>query len=508
MALSLKRRAVLWGDRTAVVDASDDRRVGYADLESEADAMARRLAARGVGPGDPVAVCSRNRIETLALLFAVRRLGAVLAPISHRLTPATVEGPLAVVDPELVVHEPGQRDLLRELPDDLTCSFEELARIDGEDYERTDRDSEDALLYLHATASADRPRVGERAGGSGGVDANEGESDAEPATADPATASGVVAVPERAVEWNCITAAAAWGLGRDDRAPTLLPLSDPDGLLRLVLPLLYVGGRVVVLRAFAAADALDAVASEGVTALFGGATEYRELVGEDAFEAVDLDAVDWFGTRSRLPADVRAALARRAPVVRAYGSVETAPNNLYRPADAPADPDCVGRPFPDCEVRLVDGEGDPAPEGAVGELAVRGPVTARGYLDGEEFPEWVRTGDLAYREDGDYYLLGAAAESLGGIASRVHPREIERALTAREGVDAAGVVPADEGVVAAFVGEADPGDLRAFLEGELPGGVALRELDRLDALPRRPTGEPDRAALRRELGGEPRLDEE
>src|SRR6056297_941043 len=132
MTLSLERRAALWGDRTAVVDASADRRVSYADLESEADAMARRLSALGVGPGDPVAVLSRNRVETLALLFAVRRLGGIFAPVSHRLTPATVEEPLEIIDPEVVVHEPAQRDLVRELPDERTHSCEDLGRHEGE----------------------------------------------------------------------------------------------------------------------------------------------------------------------------------------------------------------------------------------------------------------------------------------------------------------------------------------------------------------------------------------
>src|SRR6056297_2599576 len=163
MTLSLERRAALWGDRTAVVDASADRRVSYADLDSEADAMARKLSALGVGPGDPVAVLSRNRVETLALLFAVRRLGGVFAPVSHRLTPATVEGPLDVVDPEVVVHEAAQRDLVRELPDERTHSFEELGRHDGAEYDRADRDPDESLLYLHTKAETDRPMVGEDA---------------------------------------------------------------------------------------------------------------------------------------------------------------------------------------------------------------------------------------------------------------------------------------------------------------------------------------------------------
>jgi fatty-acyl-CoA synthase len=512
MTLSLERRAALWGDRLAVVDADADRRVSYADLESEADAMAQKLSSLGVGPGDAVAVLSRNRIETLGLLFAVRRLGGVFAPISHRLTPATVEGPLETIEPAVVVHEAAQRDLVRALPDDTGYSFEELGRVEREDYERADRDPEDSLLYLHEVQRGDRPAVGEEAGQN-----RAGESLNE----DPQTASRVVDVPKRAVEWNCITAAAAWGLGKADCAPTLLPFSDADGLLRLVVPLLYVGGRVVLLRVFDPDDALAAIEDERATVAFAGATEYRELVESDAFEATDFGSVEWFGSRSALPADAREALAREAAVVRAYGRVETGPNNLYRPAETMgedaggADPDCVGRPFPDCEVRVVEpgssSDGDELPDGDTGELQFSGPVTPRGYLseDGvEAFPEWVPTGDLASREGGDYYLLGPAGETVESASERVHPRQVERELTSREDVTAAGVVAHSEGVLVAFEGDASPGELQQTVADALPEGATVREVNRVDVLARRPTGDPDRAALRRQFVGEERFDVE
>jgi len=502
MTLSLERRAALWGDRIAVSDATDGREASYADLDSLAAALAGGLAARGVGVGDAVAVVSRNRTEVLALLFAARRLGAVLAPISHRLTPATVGEPLDAVDPAVVVHEPAQRDLVREVADDDAQSFDDL--LDGEerDYDRAAPDADRSLLYLHSREAADRSAVG--------------EADAEPnrpgesLNTDPRAAGRVVDLPERTVEWNCITAAAAWGLGRADRAPTLLPLSDTDGLHRLALPLLYVGGRVDLLRAFAPERALSAI-ERGATALFAGVTEYRELVADDAFESTDFGSVGWIGARSALPTDARDALADRAPILRAYGRVETGPNDLYRPVDRgaaePPDPDCVGRPFPDCEARIV-WEGEPVADSEVGELRVRGPVTARGYVGGGEFGEWVPTGDLAYREGGDYFVLGRAAEAADGEERRVHPREIERALEAHDGVREAGTVAGTDASLAAVVGDAEPGELRTFAADRLPESAVPREITVVESLPRRSTGEPDRAKLRRELGGEERFDTE
>ncbi|MFC4553015.1 MULTISPECIES: class I adenylate-forming enzyme family protein [Halorussus] len=522
MTLSLERRAALWGDRTAVVEDGADEsaggqagaapageRVSYADLNDRAERLARRLAALGVEAGDAVAVVSRNRVEVLALLFAVRRLGAVLAPVSHRLTPATVEGPFETVSPEVVVHEAAQRDLVREVADDRSQEFDDLRRHDGEDYERVDLDPEDPLLYLHATGEADRSAVGE--------DDEEPQRPGESLNADPTAAERVVAMSERAVEWNCVTAAAAWGLGRDDRAPTLLPFSDADGLLRTALPLLYVGGRVALLRVFDAESALAAVEREGATVCLAGATEYRELVESDAFESATLDSLEWFGAIDPLPVDAREALADEAPVVRVYASVETGANCYVPPESGGAeagpdfDPDLVGRPFPDCEVRVV-ADGERVEDGEVGEFEARGRVVASGYLDADgglrEFSGWVSTGDLAVGEDGDYYVLGRAGEAFEDADGRVHPRAVERALASHEDVTAAGAVADADGLRAVVVGDADPGELREYVADRIPSGVEPREIVDVEQLPRRPTGEPDRAKIRREwFADEERIDE-
>ncbi|WP_158058315.1 class I adenylate-forming enzyme family protein [Halorussus halophilus] len=490
MSLSLERRAALWGDRTAVVDVTDDQRVSYAELDEQAESAARRLAALGVEAGDAVAVVSRNRIEVLALLFAARRLGAIFAPISHRLTPATVEGPLDTISPAVVVHEAAQRDLVREVPDERIHSFEEFARLETESYERPNSNS-GTSLYLHPDPTR-KTRTDSRSG--------------------PRRAPPVVDVPTRAAEWNCVTVGAAWGLGRADCAPALLPLSDPDGLLRTALPLLYAGGRVVLLRAFDPSDALETIQHEGVTFCLAGATEYRELVADETFERTDFDGLDWAATRTGLPTDVREAVARRVPVVRIYASAETGANCYVPPerADRAMDPDYVGRPFPDCELRVVresEEDAERTADGEVGDLEVRGPVVAAGYVeDGEPFPEWVATGDVAYREDGDYCVLGSSSEEVRAGSERVHPRLVERTLERHEGVTAAGVVGGgaggtDDELRAMVVGSADAADVRGFARERLPNGAVPREITTVESLPRRPTGEVNRAKLRRQLDG-------
>ncbi|WP_433626292.1 class I adenylate-forming enzyme family protein [Halomicrococcus sp. NG-SE-24] len=464
MSLSIARLGDLWGDRTAVVD--DDEYASYAELAARAEETAGRLAALGVGAGDAVAVVSRNRVEVLTLLFAARRLGAAFAPVPHRLTPATVTAPVERIDPAVVVHESAQRDLVRGF--DRTRSFGELRHVDTDPREATPPAPDDSLLYLH---------VGDEEGGR------------------------VVDLPARTVAANCAAATAGWGLGRHDCTATLLPLSDADGLLRFVLPLLTVGGCVVVQRAFDPEDVAVAVERHGVTCATGGPTEFRELADEGAAET-DWSSVDWLATRARVPADVREAFP--LPLVRAYGRPEVGVNVLRGTAE---DPDAASRPFPGVELRLAETEVEERAEtgdATVGELEVRGPTTARGDLDGAPSDGWVPTGDLFRREDGAYALVGRVGERFEHAGEHVHPRIVEAVLETAPGVVAAGVVesadetggPAPKAVV---VGDVAPGALREFAEERLASHEVPRAVEVVGALPRRPTGELDRAKLRRQF---------
>lgn len=369
MTLSIDRRAMLWGDRPAVIDTDTDRTVTYNELAHRARSAASRLRTAGIGEGDIVSVISRNRITVLALFFGAYRIGATFAPLSHRLTPATVDSPHEQIAPDAVVYETAQRDLIRGMDNENTYSLEEFADLPDDGRVIASENPERRLLALP-------------------------------------TDDGIVELPTRQAEWNCITASAAWGLGRDDVAPALLPLSEPDGLLRIVLPLLYVGGSVVLARAFDPMDALANVERYSATCLFGHEKELHDLTKRDAFETADLSSLDWAMSGTAVDPSIRDEFhVHGVPLVRSYGTAVAGPNLCYVPLDRDPTENAtsIGRPFPDCDLRIVDESGAPV-EDEQGYLEAAGPLTATGYLRGERFGEWVRTGDRAFRDDGDYFL--------------------------------------------------------------------------------------------------------
>jgi len=103
----LRRSVEVYPEKLAAVQG--DRRLTYAELGALGGRLAAGLVRVGVGRGDVVSVIGMNRVEMLALHFAVPLIGGVLNAINTRLDPATIasilehaEAKLVLVEPELV----------------------------------------------------------------------------------------------------------------------------------------------------------------------------------------------------------------------------------------------------------------------------------------------------------------------------------------------------------------------------------------------------------------------
>ncbi|NRQ18463.1 Chondramide synthase cmdD [Ensifer sesbaniae] len=197
----------------------------------------------------------------------------------------------------------------------------------------------------------------------------------------------------------------------------------------------------------------------------------------------------------------------------------------------------IGRPISNTRVYLLDGDGQPVPFGAVGELYIGGAGVARGYLNrpeltaerfladlfsGEANARMYRTGDLArYRPDGNLEFLGRNDEQVKIRGFRIEPSEIAARLLEHKRVREAVVVAREDragqmrlvayvvcapqaGDEAGAEGEAgaggeDPGALagalRAHLGARLPDYMVPAAFVRLEALPLTANGKLDRKGL-------------
>ena len=179
-----------------------------------------------------------------------------------------------------------------------------------------------------------------------------------------------------------------------------------------------------------------------------------------------------------------------------------------------------GTPSPGVEVRVLDAEGRPVPDGTQGVLWVKTPSAAVGYwkrLDHSRrtfVGDWFRTGDVYVRDaDGFYTHCGREDDFFKVAGQWVVPADVEAAMLKHPGVLEAVVVGAADasGLIKTFVfviprdEAADPeglaAELRQLAESSLPAHERPREIRVVRELPRTDTGKLKRFLLKEEVEG-------
>jgi long-chain acyl-CoA synthetase len=150
-------------------------------------------------------------------------------------------------------------------------------------------------------------------------------------------------------------------------------------------------------------------------------------------------------------------------VLEGYGLSETSPVAAFNHMDAERKPGSIGTPVAGMELRLVDDGGHPIPTGddGVGEIEIRGDGVMKGYWEHPEDTDkiirdgWLRTGDLATRdEDGYYFIVDRKKDLIIRGGYNVYPGEIEDALREHEAVADVAVVGIEHALLGEEVGAA------------------------------------------------------
>lgn len=433
---------------------SERAELSYRELAGSARALAARVAA-SIRPGEPVGVLSPNGPEFLRSLFAVTAAGGAACPLP---LPAGLADVVAygdrlariadVAGMRLVLVSPRLRDLAGHLG--ATLPAVTFAIVGG---------SGDSGLRPDAAAASALPAV------------------APDDTAIVQFTSGSTALPKgvRLTHRNVLAGLAAISegiaLGTADTGGFWLPLFHDMGLfgvlagiqagipLHIWSPVSFVKQPARWLREFAASGGT-------ITAMpdFG----YRTLTAAvSPPEAADLDLTRWriaFNgaepvqwrtvhefTRRFAPSGFRAEA-----MLSVYGMAEatlaiTFPPLGREPVFDWVDRDTlavggraipveagaavaravagVGRPVAGMELRIAAPDSDAAvPAGVVGEILIRGASVTGGYLGGElgeAVGGWLRTGDLAYRRDGEVFITGRLKEMITVRGANYYPQDVE-----------------------------------------------------------------------------------
>jgi len=234
------------------------------------------------------------------------------------------------------------------------------------------------------------------------------------------------------------------------------------------------------------------------------------LPGEvlDAYDLSSLRFVTASGSRMR-PDAVTAFMDRFGDVVyNSYNATEAGLISTATPADLRIAGDTAGRPVVGTEVRILDDDLHPVPQGEVGKIAVLSGSQFEGYTSGDskDFHEdYMISGDLGrLDESGRLYVVGRDDEMIVSGGENVYPTEVEETLNAHPAVTEAAVIGVDDEQygqrLAAFVvlsagHDVSVDELKQHVKEQLAGYKVPRDLTFLDELPRNAAGK----VVKREL---------
>ena len=415
--------------------------------------LAHGLRALGVRRGERVGWLGADHPAFLEVLFAAARIGAVVAPVNHRLDPAVIDDVLLEFSPTVVVVEQGAagialppdggRRVVVGSASDADLDYEHLVARSPDAPVDVVTELDDVCILPHTSGTTGRPK---------GVMLTHGN-----------------------VTWNVVNLLSLVDFRGDDVTIAIAPFFRTGGTGVNVLPVLFTGGTVVVPESADADETLRLMEDHRVTIGFGNPDLLESLTRSPRWSSADLSSIRFFITGGAPVPErlIRTYLERRITFLQGYGLSEAAPFVLL--LDAPSalrKMGSAGRPALFVDVRTVRPDGSDCGRDETGELLVRGPNVMAGYWRRPDATRatlddgWLRTGDAARIDDEGYvWIVDRVADAYEVSGHVVYPGDVERALSAHPAVADAGLA-AHDGTATAFV---------VLAEGEQVGADELLE---------------------------------
>ncbi|MEV0132075.1 class I adenylate-forming enzyme family protein [Dactylosporangium sp. NPDC050688] len=471
----LAHRADTEPDRVALV--AGDEQVTFRQWHARAGSVAAGLHARGLWPGDRVALhYGTASWHDYAVAFAgVLRAGLVAVPMSDRLAPAEARHVLTHSGAAAVLRPAGRPDA-----DGVwAATLAEVEAGGGGQPPPQPPAPRDLAQILYTSGTTGVPK------GVGATHAN--------------LAHGCTLDPRRRPLAHSTHFLHAFPVGSNaGQAMLVNALNTRAAALTAGT---FTPGRFAKLAERYAAGTIFLVPAMAI-----------EMLHAMVHTTHDLSAVRLVGsTAAALPPAVALQLAAAFPaatIVNYYTSTEAAPAQTSMVFD-PERPSALGRPTVAADLMIAGPAGQPLPAGEVGDVWLRSPVAARSYYrDGDASAEvfrgrWVRMGDVGRLDsDGYLYLVDRDSDVVKSGAHKVSTLQIEHALHEHPLVREAAAFGVPHPVLGAAVAAAVVTDgpltapqLRTFLLERLAGHEVPGRVLFLDRLPRNDNGK----ILKREL---------
>jgi acyl-CoA synthetase (AMP-forming)/AMP-acid ligase II len=483
-----------------------DRSVTYAEAVAKANRLANAFVSAGLREGDRVALLSKNSIEFALLFYAASKAGVVPVPLNYRM--AAPEWVYIINDAQAKM---------------LVASAAYVSVVDG---------------FRGELHSVERYVAIDASGPEGWDDYRRWIGDQPVAAPDRVVTedddvyqlytSGTTGHPKGAVLTH--------GAVTSQFAQIALVYSATPGERMLIVAPLYhaaaaitafaavcLGSCLYIQEDFNPLEVVRALSEEHIArttlvpAMIQACLVFVPDIAERRYD--DLQRISYGASPIAEETLRRAVEVFKCEFAQAYGMTEsTAILTVLPPSDhergLKEKPELLlsaGRPLVGTELRIVDENDNPVPNGTIGEIVGRGPQLMRGYWNmPDESAEalrggWFHTGDAGVLDDEGYvYVQDRVKDMIVSGGENVYPRVVEDVLFQHPAVaDAAVIGVPDEQwgetvkaiVVLRAEATATDEEIMDFCRDKLGGYERPRSVDFVNALPRNPTGK----VLKRQL---------
>jgi long-chain acyl-CoA synthetase len=469
----------------------DEGELTYAQLDEASARVARLLHTKGLGRGDRVGIMLPNVPYFAVCYFGVLRAGAVVVPMNVLLKAREVAFYLG--DPEATLcfawhdfaaeAEKGAAETGAELIVVKPGEFEALIAEAEPDREAAETADDDTAVILYTSGTTGTPKGAELTHGN---------------------------------------------LVRNVDASLALFEPSPDEVILGALPLFHSFGQTCGLNCAVAAGAclsliprfdpgkaLGIIERDGVSVFEGVPTMYAAMLSHPDRDSFDVSTLRLcVSGGGAMPLEVMRGFEEGfgCPILEGYGLSETSPVASFNHPHMERKPGSIGTPIEGVEMRVVDGDRNPVPQGEVGEVAIRGHNIMKGYwrkpeatADAIDADGWFYTGDMArVDEDGYFYIVDRKKDMIIRGGYNVYPREIEEVIYEHPAVHEAAVIGIPHPELGEEVGavialnegaEVTIEEMRDYVKGQVAAYKYPRRVWFVDELPKGPTGK----ILKREI---------
>ncbi|MGY3547172.1 malonyl-CoA/methylmalonyl-CoA synthetase [Bradyrhizobium sp. USDA 4472] len=475
------------------IETQDGAHISYGDLIARAGQMANVLVARGVKPGDRVAVQVEKSVANIVLYLATVRAGAVYLPLNTAYTLNELDYFIGDAEPSLVVCDPAKAEGLAPIAAKVKAKVETLG-ADGKGSLTEAADKASSEFATVSRANDDLAAILYTSGTTG-------------------RSKGAMLTHDNLAS-NSLSLVGYWRFTDEDVLIHALPIYHTHGLFVATNVTLFSRASMIFLPKLDPDLIIKLMAR--ATVLMGVPTFYTRLLQNPALSRETTKHMRLFisGSAPLLAETHREWSARTGhAVLERYGMTETN-MNTSNPYDGERVPGAVGFPLPGVSLRVTEPEtGKELPREEIGMIEVKGPNVFKGYW---RMPEKTKsefrpdgffiTGDLGKIDDKGYvHILGRGKDLVISGGFNVYPKEIESEIDAMPGVVESaviGVPHADfgEGVTAVLVCNKGADVTEAAVLQALDGRLAKFKMPKrvfvVDELPRNTMGKVQKNILR------------